>query len=56
MPPSQSMKDPVKQQTMKEPKLVQMDKVLCKWLTAMCSEGNNVTGPIIAEKGKIFLR
>jgi hypothetical protein len=39
---------------LKESKLVQLDKVLYKWFTAMHSEGNPVTGPMIIEKAKSF--
>jgi hypothetical protein len=41
-----------KQQTLKPSKLVKLDKVLHKWFTATCSEGNRVTGPMIIEKAK----
>jgi hypothetical protein len=43
-----------KWQTLKQPKLVQLDKVLCKWFTAMRSKGEPVTGPMIIEKAKYF--
>jgi len=46
------MKGHYKQQT--EPKLAQMDKVLYKWFTAMCSEGKPVAGPMIIEKANAF--
>jgi hypothetical protein len=32
------LKCPLKQQTLKQPKSAQLDKVLYKWFTAMCSE------------------
>jgi hypothetical protein len=35
----ESMKNLFKQQTLKQPKSVQLDKVLCTWFTAMCCEG-----------------
>jgi hypothetical protein len=37
-----------------EPKLVQLDKVLLKWCTAMRSEQKPVTVPMITEKTKSF--
>jgi hypothetical protein len=40
--------------TLKNPKVAQLDKVLCKWFTAMHSEGNLVNGPRIIEKAKSF--
>jgi hypothetical protein len=43
-----------KQQTLKQPTLGHLDKVLCKWFTAMHSEGQPVTGPMITEKDKSF--
>jgi hypothetical protein len=46
-----NMKDLFKRLTLKEPKLVQLDKVLYKWFTAMCSTGKPITGPI-TEKAK----
>jgi hypothetical protein len=46
------MKGLHKRQTLKQPKLTQLDKVLYKWFTAMCSEGKPMTGPKIIEKGK----
>jgi hypothetical protein len=54
MASSGSVKDLFKQQTLKEPTLVQLDKVLYKWFTAMCSEGKPVTGPKVTEKAKSF--
>jgi hypothetical protein len=40
------VKDLLKRQTLKEPKLVQLDKVLHKWSTAMRSEGKLMPGPM----------
>ena len=37
---------------MKAPKLTHLDEVLCKWFTAICSEGNPMTGTMIIEKRK----
>ena len=34
------------------PKLVQLNSVLYKWFTAMCSEGKPMTGPMIIEEAK----
>jgi len=39
---------------LKEPQVLKLDKVLCKWLTAMRSEGKRMSGPIAVEKAKIF--
>jgi len=39
------MKGLLKQQTLKQPESAQMDKVLYKWFTTMCSEGKPMTGP-----------
>jgi hypothetical protein len=39
-----------KQQTLKGPKVAQLDKVLLKWFTAMRSEGEPMIGPVIIEK------
>ncbi|GBM70630.1 Jerky [Araneus ventricosus] len=41
-------------QTLKKPKLEQLDSVLFKWFSAVCSEGKPVTGPMIVEKAKKF--
>jgi Tc5 transposase DNA-binding domain. len=40
--------------TLKESKFTQLDRVLCKWFTAMCSEGKPVTEPLIIEKAQSF--
>jgi hypothetical protein len=50
MASGENVKAVFKQQTLKEPKLVQLDKVLFKWFTAMCSKGNPVTRPMIIDK------
>jgi hypothetical protein len=44
----------LKWQTLKLSKLAQLDKVLYKWFTAMCSEGKPVTGAMITEKAMSF--
>jgi hypothetical protein len=54
MASSERVKD-LFRQTMKEPKLAQMDKALYTWFTAMFSKGKRVTGLIILEKSQIFL-
>jgi hypothetical protein len=36
--------------TLKQLKLAQMDNMLYKWFTAMCSEGKPMTWPVIVEK------
>ena len=51
---SESVKGLIKQQTLKEPEFAQLDKVLCKWFTAVHSEANPMTGPMIIEKAKFF--
>jgi len=51
---SESVKGLKKQQTLKEPEFVQLDKVLCKWFTAVHSEGNPMTGHVIVEKAKFL--
>jgi len=40
-----------KWKTLKEPKLVQLDKVLYRWFTGMSSEGKPMTGTMITDKG-----
>jgi len=47
MASNESKKDLFKQQRLKESKLVQVDKVLCNWFTAMHSKGKPVTGYMI---------
>jgi hypothetical protein len=54
MASSKSVKDLFKQQTLKEPKLAQMEKLLYKWFTKMHSEVKCVTGPMIIEKAVIL--
>jgi hypothetical protein len=51
-----SMKGLFKQQPLKQHKIAQVDKVLCKWWTEMCSEGNPIIGPVILvnEEAKSF--
>ena len=51
-----SVKNLLKQQTLKQLKSVQLDKVLHMWCTAMCSEGNPMTRPMISKKSYIFFR
>ncbi|GBO21549.1 Jerky [Araneus ventricosus] len=41
-------------QTLKKPKLEQLDSVLFKWFSAVRSKGKPVTGPMIVEKAKKF--
>jgi hypothetical protein len=45
----------LKRQTLKQPKLAQLDMVLYKWFTAMHSKGKPMTGPMIIEKASLFL-
>lgn len=56
MSSSKSVKSLFKQQPLKQPKIAQVDKVLCKWLTEMCSEGKPMIGPMIpvTEKANSF--
>jgi hypothetical protein len=51
---SDSVKGLFKRQILKWPKLAQVDIVLYKRFTAMCSKGKPVTGPMIIEKFKSF--
>ena len=51
---SESVKGLIKQQTLKEPEFAQLDMVLYKWFTAVHSEGNPMTGPMVVEKAKFF--
>jgi hypothetical protein len=48
------VKDLFKLQIFKEPKLVQLDRVLDKWFAARHSEEKPVTAPMIIEKAKSF--
>ena len=50
-----SVTDLFKQQTLNQPKLAHLDKVLYKWFTAMHSEGQPMIGPLITEKAESFL-
>jgi hypothetical protein len=54
MASSENVEDLFKQQTLKEPKLAQLGKVLCEWFTAMHSKGKPMTGPTITEKATSF--
>jgi len=42
-------------QILKQPKLVQLGKVLCKWCTEVHVGGKLVTGSVITGKAKVFL-
>jgi hypothetical protein len=46
--------DVLKQQTLKVPKLAKLDKEFYMWFTAMHSEGQPMTRPMIIEKA-VFL-
>jgi hypothetical protein len=50
------VKDLLNSQTLEQPKLAQLDKVLYKWFTAMHSEGKPVTGLIIAKAKFIMMK
>jgi hypothetical protein len=49
---SESVMGLFKQQTLKQPKLVKLDKLLYKWFTAMRSKGKPVIGHMFMGKGK----
>ena len=49
---SENVKDLSKLQTLKEPQVLKLDKVLCKWFTAMRSEGKPMSGHMAVEKAK----
>ncbi|KAM4018545.1 large ribosomal subunit protein uL23m isoform 1-T1 [Anomaloglossus baeobatrachus] len=51
---SETMRGLMKRQTLKQPKLAQLDKVVYSWFTEMRSQGIIVTGPMIIEKAKAF--
>jgi hypothetical protein len=54
MASNESMKGLFRPETLREPKLlVQLDKVLCKWSTALLSEGPGIV-PMITERTKFF--
>jgi len=39
---------------LKEPQVLTLDTVLCKWFTAMRSEGKPMSGPMAVVKAKTF--
>lgn len=51
---SETMRGLMKRQTLKQPKLAQLDKLVYQWFTEMRSQGITVTGPMIIEKAKAF--
>jgi hypothetical protein len=51
---SKRVKDLPTQQILKEPKLAQLENVLYKRFTGVCSEVKHVTGPMIIEKAESF--
>jgi hypothetical protein len=51
---TESVNGLLKQQTLKGPKLAQLDKVLYKWFTAMHSIGKPLTGPMVIEKASVY--
>jgi len=51
---SECVKGLFKWQTLQQLKLAQLDKVLDKWCTTVCSEGKLVTRSIIIEKANSF--
>ena len=52
MASSKSMNDLFKQQTWKQPKLMELNKVLYRLLTAICSKGKPVSGPMLTKYAK----
>jgi hypothetical protein len=50
MASNENVKCLFKKQTLKQPTLLQLGKVLCLWFTAVHSEAKPVTGPVIIEK------
>jgi hypothetical protein len=50
MASSGSVRGLFKRETLKQPKLLQLDKVLYKWFTATRSEEEPMTGPLIIKK------
>jgi hypothetical protein len=51
---SENVKNLSKWQTLKEPQVLRLGKVLYKWLTAMHSEGKPMSGHMAVEKAKTF--
>ena len=51
---SESVKDLFKWQTLKDPKLVQLDQVLYNWFITKCSKWKPITGPMITEEVQYF--
>jgi hypothetical protein len=52
MASSGRVKDLFKQQTLKQSKLTQLNRMFYEWFTAMCSEGKPGTRPMRIEKAK----
>jgi hypothetical protein len=52
MASSKSVNDLFKQQMWKQPKLMELDKLLYRLLTAVCSKGKPVSGSMITEYAK----
>jgi len=50
-----TVRDPLNSQTMEQPKLAQLHKVLRKWFTAMHFEEKPMTGLMITEKAKFIM-
>jgi hypothetical protein len=55
MASSENVKDLFKWQTLQQPKLAQLDKMLCKLFTAVWTEGKSMTGTLTTEKTTSFL-
>lgn len=53
MESNESGKGVFRPETLRETKLAQLDKVLCKWSTALLSEGPGIV-PMIIERAKSF--
>jgi hypothetical protein len=54
MASSESVKDLFKYWALKDHKLVPLYMMSCKWFTALCFEGNPMTGPMIIGNTKSF--
>jgi hypothetical protein len=51
---TESVKGLCKQQSLKEPKLAELDNVMYTWFTVVWSEGKPVAGPVVTDTAKSF--
>jgi len=51
---SESVKSFLKREALKDLKLMLLDKVVCRWLTAVYSEGKPLPGPLMIENTKSY--